>query len=208
MNTATIKTVVDCDYLVYFDQDMNVIGYELSPDERQALSIRYHASEEATAVMPLKTIYILEVFGIHTITVWLVENSEKKGQLLFYKPSMLALAKEIAKTLDCALPIDDYSDIVTREKGMAKQLPAVLVGASKDLAPSEKILKNIPFTGWMDYYWGTPTWIEIWRARPELQRFMTGYASMRLKGETPTEAQKAQKKMDIETEELLAKGLL
>lgn len=205
MNTTTIKTAIDCDYLVYFDQDMNIVGYELSPDERQALSTRYHASEEATAILPLKTIYILEVFGIRTVTVWLVETSEKKGQLLFYKPSILGLAKEVVKTLDCALPIDDYAGIVAREKKAPKQLPAILVEAPKDPVSSEKLLKNIPFTGWMDYYWGTSTWTEIWRARPELQRFMVGYASLKLKGEAFIEAQK---KMDTETEELLAKGLL
>ena len=182
MKTTTIKTAIDCDYLVYLDQEMNIVGYELSPDERQALSIRYKASEEATATLPLKTIYILEIFGIHTTMVWLIENSEKKGQLLFYKPSMLAFTKEIAKTLDGALPIDDYADIRIREKKETKHLPVLIDAALKDPIPLENILKSLPFTGWMEYYWATPTWIEIWRAKPDLQRFMTEFARTKMKG--------------------------
>lgn len=183
MNTTTIKAVMDCDYLVYLDQDLNVVGYELSPDERQALSLRYKASEEATPTLPLKTIYLLEIFGIHTTMVWLIENSEKKGQLIFYKPSILTLSKEVAKTLDSALPIEDYADIVTGKKKETKHLPAVVPVESKDPVPLENILKSLPFTGWMEYYWATPTWIEIWRAKPDLQRFMAEFARMKLKSE-------------------------
>ena len=190
MTTTTIKTVIDCDYLIYLDQELNLIGYELSPDERQALSLRYHASEEATSTMPVKTIYILEVFRIHTTMVWLVENAGKKGQLLFYKPSILALSKEVAKTLDCALPIEDFMAVGNKTAEETKHLPAVV-----DAGTMENVLKRIPFTGWLDYYWATPTWIEIWRSRPDLQRFMTEFTSMKTK--TRAQAIDAERKVTV-----------
>jgi len=178
MNTTTIKLSIDCDYLIYLDHELNVAGYELSPDERQALSLRYNASETNETTMPLKTAYILEVFGINTTMVWLMtaNGKEKKGQLLFYKPSALALSKEIVKTADEALPIADFLTGETILKKKTSHLPATIGEGSKDEVPLETILKNLPFTGWMEFYWSTSTWGQIWRLKPELQRVMASFA--------------------------------
>lgn len=200
MNTTTIKLSIDCDYLVYLDQELNVTGYELTPDERQALSLRYNAVEESTATMPLKTVYILEVFGINTTMVWMVENKERKGQLLFYKPSILSFSKEIAKTLDEALPISDFVSTPPEKSKEALQLPALIGGGKVDNIELEKVIKRLPFTGWMEFFWSTPSWMLIWRARPDLQHHMLSFANVK--------AKEAQAKIDAETETLLAEGKL
>jgi len=189
MTTTTIKISINCDYLVYLNPDMEVSGYEISPDERLALSLRYNAAEESTATFPLSTIYILEVFGIPTTMVWMMENASNKGQLLFYKPNLLAFSKEITKTLDDALPIGDYSTTFAGEKKGSKfvegkdfiKVPAVWHKKEEDLVNLDVILRSLPFVGWMETYWGTPIWIEIWRSKPELQRFMSGYAQLKMK---------------------------
>ena len=175
MNT-TIKTVTDCDYLIYMDKDLVPIGYELTMDERQALSVRYHADEEISPTLPEKTIYILEIFGIHTTLVWLVDEKEKKGELLFYKPNMLGLAREVTKTLDCALEVKDYMEMcLAADKRKDKNLPSTIDKVE------EELIQKLPFTNWMEIYWNTPTWMTIWRARPDLQMYMSDFARLRTK---------------------------
>lgn len=168
MNT-TLKTTTVCDYLVYLDKDMLPVGFELTIDERQALSLRYHTSEVIIPCPPKSTRYMLEVFGVNTTLIWMMAENHRQGELLFYGPNMIALTRETTKSLSTAIKKEDYKFASDTDKEKIKLLE---FQGDRLL---EKIVKSLPFPNWMNIYWNTPIWMEIWKARPDLQPYMIEY---------------------------------
>lgn len=178
MAKSTLKTLTDCDYLVYLNKDHLPCGFELTQDERQSLAIRYHVKdEEWEPTLPEAAVYVLEVFGIPSTIIGVVDE-DQKWELIFYKPSILAFAREIGDSMDTALEIMEY------EPSKGKATPAKKV-EDKDVKAEEKDLRDtyereliarLPFENWMTIYWGTAMWMKVWEQRKDLQECMAEFA--------------------------------
>jgi len=180
MTQHTVKTITDCDFLVYLGNNLRPIGYELTLDERKEFAKRYHTEEvELEPNVPEKAVFVLEVYAINTTIVWLMDG--EKGELMFYKPSMLKLAKEIVDTLDAAIEILEYAP---ENKDKTKILPTTVDPIKEVREEYEKeIIARLPFENWMSVYWQTPMWAKVWRLRPDLQDLMAAFTIANSQGD-------------------------
>lgn len=118
MNTISYD---DMDYIVYLDKDKRPIGFHITPDEIEALEIKYEAKIHTSFEFPMGTSEVLELLGIHTSVYWALSylsnacgSPNTANKLLYYKPDFAILAKEIASEMDCAKSVDDFlKDIMT-----------------------------------------------------------------------------------------------
>jgi hypothetical protein len=118
--------------------------------------------------MPANAAYTLEVYGVSTTLAFIMNGD--KGELLFYKPSPIELAREIGKTVETAVAL--HPEI--------KHLPEVTKKV-EDLFPEEDILRRVPYPNWMEECWGTKAWILIWKNRPMLQTVMLDFSAKKYK---------------------------
>ena len=202
MTASTIRTITDVDYLVYLDKELKILGYEMSEDDKQAFQIRYKSSENCgvNGTPPKATAFTLEVFGINTTLAFVMEGD--KGELLYYRPSAVNFAQEIAKTIDTAipyppgenanlpLPINNVVECISYTGGFCRVNKGVLCtgGSCKDFEKHAavktmkwediwEIVEMVPFPGWMDKCWGTLAWIQVWKNKPHLQNVMLEYSA-------------------------------
>lgn len=170
MESKTIKTITEVDYIVFLDDKMKILGYEMSEDDKQAFQLRYKAPDNCGIdnTLPVNTAYTLEIYGINTTLAFIMK--EDKGELLFYRPSPLEMAKEIGKTIETAIPLNPE----------IKNLPEV-VKRVEDLFPEEDILRRVPYPNWMEECWGTKAWILVWKNRPMLQTIMLEFSAQKYK---------------------------
>lgn len=181
MTHHTVKTTTDCDFLVYLGNDLRPVGYELTLSERKEFAKLYNTMEtDLEPNIPEKAVYILEVFAVSTTIVWLM-GDDKKGELLFYKPSMLKLAKAIVDTFDAAIEILEYEP----EKESEKETLPAKVDTIKEIREEhqKEVIARLPFENWMAIYWMTPMWGKVWRARPDLQDTMAAFTIKHSQGD-------------------------
>jgi hypothetical protein len=170
MKTTTIKTVTDVDYVLYFDKDKQLVGYELSQDDKDAFQLRYHTPDNCgiEATIPDNTVYYLEIFGVSSTLAFLTKEDEGTGELLFYRPSPVEMAREISKNTGSLVALHSNTE--------TKNVPVVLQDARV-----RDILSRVPYPNWMEECWATPVWIEIWRAKPYLQNARLEFSSAKYK---------------------------
>ena len=162
-HASTIKTVCECDYFVYLDEKNEIVGFELSADERNAMDIRYHVEgDKKYPNIPKAAKFMLEIFSIATVVVWTMDEDTKKGELLFYKPNLHELAKDILKFKEDAVPITE------------EDIP--FLTNSSPTIPAEPVKGS---EGWLERYYLTDTWMQIWKKYPELQTQMVAYHNKR-----------------------------
>ena len=185
MSTITTKLICECDYVVYADDKANIMGYELSPDERQGLDVRFNAkNQEEYPTIPDKATHLIEIFGITTVIVWVKDTETGKGELLFYRPMFQELAKDIAKFGDQAVPLKQDAD---------------------------KTICGFPIASdnWLPKIYLTKQWMEVWKAHPEVQGRMVAFQeTLKAIPLLTNRGTKDQKKVDEETEKLLKEGKL
>lgn len=159
MSITTTKLICDCDYVIYLDDKASVVGFELSPDERQAMYIRYNVKDkEVYPNIPVTATHILEVFAINSVVIWTKDTETSEGELLFYRPSTKDLAIDIAKSEDQTTPI---------------------------IQDDDKMICGFPIESdnWLPkVHKGTTQWIEVWKKHPEVQERMLAYANKQQTG--------------------------
>ena len=209
MTASTIKTITDVDYLIYMDKNLKVLGYEMSADDKQAFQIRYKSEEDCgiKSTVPKDTAYTLEVYGVNT-TLAFVMNGDK-GELLFYRPSVVNFAQEIGKTIETAIPyppgentnlpmnVNNVLECISYNNGFCKVNKGALCSGGScteferpTIAPAkesmkwekiQEILDSVPYPGWMEECWGTLAWIQVWKNKPYLQTVMLEYSGNKYK---------------------------
>lgn len=170
MNT-TIKVEADCDYYVYLDENKKVIGFDLSPDERQSLALKYNSTEDQEPRIPDKAISILEVFAVSSVLIWMM-NHDKRGTLLFYRPDYSDLSKAVHTMLNLPqmslIPIEKPGEATIATKALSdavKPVPDELT--SEETVMFERAWSNVG------------EWIRLWKSQPELQRKMLLYSGQK-----------------------------
>lgn len=171
---------MDLDYLVYFDKEMKVVGFEMSDDDKQALQIRYKTPENCGVIpkIPAGATHFLEVFGVSTTLAFMLDSDTTKqsGELLSYRPSPMELAREIGKTLEQVLPIDQKD-----AEPEPKKCDVIMLPQAVSDARMKDILDRVPYPNWMQECWGTIAWIKIWKEKPELQHAMLEFSAAKYK---------------------------
>lgn len=172
MKDTTIKTIMDVDYVVYFDTNMKLVGYKMSEDDGNAFQLRYHTADNCGIedAIPEKAFYFLEIFGVPTTLAFTLKEEGEKGELLIYHPSPMALTKAIGETIETVSPLDGKS-----KKEDETKPTTMLVPTDEDRL--RDILNRIPYPNWMEECWGTPAWIKIWSTKPCLQSAMLEFST-------------------------------
>lgn len=148
---STLKTYTDCDYIVYLGEALEVCGFELTPDDLQALSIRHHCDEEVdNTIIPPDTHYILEIFGVHTTIIWSMTSDTAgvpSGKLLFYSPNLKELAKEIVNEIENAIPMENNNCVYLNKDNtcrIEKNKPCNPIKCTEFETPTEDKSKFLP----------------------------------------------------------------
>lgn len=177
LNRRAVKLVADIDYLMFLDKDLKLLGYEMSEDDCHAFSIRYGIAEDCIikSTVPKGTAYTLEVWGVNTTLVFLLNDDGKQGELLTYKPNPFSLAKEMGNTIETALPYDD--DTSAKEVKLLPEKVKISNDTSLTWEEIAKMVDRVPYPNWMDECWGTKAWIEVWKNKPSLQTIMLEFSA-------------------------------
>jgi hypothetical protein len=181
MAQTTIKAVTDCDYLVFLNKELQIIGYELSEDDRQAFQLRYHTPDECgiSGKIPKGTEFYLELFGVNTTLVFVMSEEGARGELLFYRPSPTQMAKEVGINMESVVPLT--TPRVGKEDVKLIPEKPMVDGNIASTSHIDDILRRVPYPNWMEESWGTPAWLAIWKNKPMLQIAMIEFSAARFK---------------------------